>query len=452
MAKSFITLFLLFYGTLSFAQIESYPLADYFRPDLERRTANYTGNFRFINQNNKEINTGAESRTDINLSGNLFFTNFKNTLRNQISSSTRYVLSYNYVVDIDNNKRSRSLLGANITRSFNNKIFKNETKHFFEFNYNFFLSPYTSISKNSSSSSDQYLLSTQLAIEIPLYWGKGRIELVNDAWQAANVLKFLRDESLLQKTNVSHEEITNFADRVSEIQQFRNTDFRLESIAEYEALVQYLIENNLIDPNEYKTFAIILDAWRFENFETRRSGKEFKYGIIPQFTGTRQVFYEEHLFSSSRLINYLDNPRLLGSVAYNSYRPVNMNWQRDFTNQLNIGVGFPNRFFTESDRNLTFVGQVNVSQNFRYLPNQRTNYGISISGSYQYQSALSNTLFQDKLHSISANINGEYNYYFSPRLACSVNANISFGSSDTPFYDIYNNQNGIFASISYRPY
>lgn len=432
------------------AQIDTtFKIADYARPDLERRTMNI---FSFFALNNSFARMG-DSVTFNNiggrLSGNFNHTKFVNSARTQrtesfsLSSSNSFNTEDRYTKDIT--KRIHSYSGINYRgqiKQFDNQQNFWERRVILDIDHSF--SAY-----NDIDSTDRIIRhSISPKITSAFYRGKGRIEFINDAWHAITILEMLEDQGLLKKA-VDSTAIQNFAERISEIKNFRNTDIRLENIAEFEALCAHLVDNQLVDPEDYRFFAILRDAWVYESFTARHSGSEFKYGLIPNINLIPE--YSRQLIDFSRL-----EASLHASIIYNKYHPINNDWQHDQSYQLNIGT-IINRNLTELERASETINKDLLNGNFRaryswrYLPSQRTNYAIGLTMRYDYNRAIGESINKNEESGIlDCAISGNFNYYFSPKLFLDIDGGISLYSKhfneDT---NMFGNNNYLEARMNY---
>ena len=93
------------------------------------------------------------------------------------------------------------------------------------------------------------------------------------------ILEELQAAGCLSK-DLDHAEITLLAKKISELQNYRDVDFRLERIYEFEQLATYLVSEGYMDAANYKSFAILKDAYDFEGFVTRENGQQFTAGLL----------------------------------------------------------------------------------------------------------------------------------------------------------------------------
>ncbi|MEM9847313.1 MAG: hypothetical protein AAF847_05455 [Bacteroidota bacterium] len=477
-------LFIVLFAFTSLAQIDSFDIADYARPDLVRTVMVLQPDFGLGTSYYQLDDNPVRNDIESVISGSFFRSKFVNTLEEQsltsisgnfnssfnsdigaraIRSSSPRILPYLYINSFVQ-EPATIRFGEAIENQFQNSLwiryerskkrFKPDSKQRF-FETRPFMSADYRIGNQMlvDSSRRANVHSARLFSDIELYWGKGRIELVNDAWHAIRIIEQLADYGLL-KESMENIDFQDFAERISEIKNFRNTDFRLEGIAEYEALCQYLIEKKIFDPSNYSTFAVLRDAWIYESFVSRLSGREFKYGFIPSMELNRNVSEKFNDFRSLDL-------GLQASVAYNSYRPIRNDWQFDRTYALNFGFvkgqNLTGRMFNDYLDRLSLRASIFTSHRLSYLPNQRHNYAIDLSASYFYDREIdeerrlsNNDAISLERGFLNTSLSATYNYYISPRLFLQLRANFNFTSQHFRKTNNYlRNSNGLIGQVSY---
>lgn len=443
----FTVYFLLSYS-ITEAQIDTFNISNFARPDLRRETASILPNFSFNNFYQKSENND-EQRNDFNfaLGGNHIHTLFLNTKEKQFSRvvNTKMRISY-FKSDVDQ-ESSIFTLAPEINVNQNKKNFLNDNQQFSEFGINVSFQPAFTQRRSSSISKNFTIGQFNSKIEFPFYFGTGRIELVNDAWQAVTILEFLEKENLLDRS-ISTEEIQALAEEFSDIKNLRNTDNRLETIAEYERLVRYFIDNELVKPENYRFYAHLQDAWVFESFITRLSGKEIKYGIRPSVSVLSRA--------SNTLGNQINSlaSDLMAAFEYNHYRPTSADWQRDFNLDLEIGQRFfrvlngENKELRKTD---FLIATIKANYGLNYIPNRRTNYSIFFGTEYFFSRNLNESQGTRNSDFLNAIITANYNYYFSPQLSWRFQGNINFALRKFG-NDFFSNRNALQFSVNYRFY
>ena len=417
------------------AQLDSFNIADYARPDLERRTAGVYGRLNLGSPYYSAFpNTDRMTRNEYDIRA--YQTKFVNSVRNQIDVSNTL---YSEFSQTNENGMTNSSMWNRISRSYRNKIFS-ANKKFIEFKYDVSAShrrtredqlfifddfEYISAVKNNSLS---------IRGGVALYKGKGRIEIISDAWNAQTILEMLQEKGLVD-AYIALEDIQAFAERISEIKNIRNTDFRLENIAEQESLVSFLKSKDWANTDDFRFYPTLLDTWRYETFFVRRSGTEFKYGL--SFRGD---FWDNDFPSNSftSLTPSLD-------IAYNKYKPISTDWQFNTSNSLELNVIVRYFDFGRVDTDDLYF-RFRSDFEWQYLPNRRSYYtfGFSSSAYIPFRESSSSKI-------LSFTPKAEYVYYFSPRFNITVSGQILL----TTYLDDFSSLRvfeALSASVSYRFY
>ena len=445
---------------LLFAQTGSFDIANYARPDLERRTLNLYTITGFQNDSNKLDSTFSLAENLYYLNGRIYNSKFQNSEKYQKSSAHQARIDFdinkknnNYAPDFGPANTiiaSRLNLGLDYNHYFRHKQFGKQER-FFEIDYEVdFYGDYNH-HRDTSGVLSLKERSANLTLEFASYIGKGRIEYVNDAWHAKTILEMLAEKGFL-KTVASTEQMQAFAEEISTIKNIRNTDPRLEQISEYKQLCNFLVTEKLIDPEAYGFYAVLADAWRYESFTVRNSGREFKFGINPRLN-----------FGDDKYLN--DDPAPVLNVAfpvaleYNSYKPISDDWQFNNTNRLEFGPEIDVHYaLTDEDKYAyEFRGRLASEWEIGYLPNQRTNYGLSLNLEYRHNQKsatqrLLNPLNIDRYFGkFNVMLTGYFKYYVSPRFTFTINTHLDF------FYghlesDNWSSRNELQFITSYRFY
>ncbi len=153
-------------------------------------------------------------------------------------------------------------------------------------------------------------------VKIDMLLGHGRVENITKAWKSYRIYKDLSQQGLLSDMTVSEEEISNLADELVKMSSERYFDFRDKSKKDIKDLFNYLKPtiNNDIDG-----ILSINDMFYYGTRYQRYSGKRLSYGFIPSLE------YDNFPIGSHNSLY-----RLVATVKYENFHPVNDKWQRDF--------------------------------------------------------------------------------------------------------------------------
>lgn len=410
------------------SQIADYDISTFVRPELLRTTSGVRFSLNLENENNN-INLTDNTEYGIRLDGYYSNTKFINNEKHQsfISNFANLIGSSNSGFKTS----EQDFLSLTLGRYYSDKKFRTDNK-FHEFGYNFRAQGAV---YNKPLENEQDL---ELSISVPVYLGKGRIEIVNDAWEALRILESLQESGFLMKS-MSTEDIEQFALEIGNIKNSRMTDPRLESIYEYELLSKYLVEQEIINPENYAVFATLNDAWRFENFFTIRSGKSYKYGLRPT------INYSNNSSIDNRQFSFYE---LAAKIEREVYKPIKKNVQLNYSYGLDVAARRFNSFNENFSSFDDYYIRPYINASTSYYPNARTNYTLGIRSSYLHSINTNNLLLDSNI--FSTVLSGRYMFYASPQLTFELTGNLNLNSVSNPFQNALINTNEITFRTNYR--
>ncbi len=426
--KTLYFFLLVLISSSAFSQLSSYNIADYLYPDVQRKTLMLRPIVDF-NSSSSSINGGSVS--DFDGSIDLLGSDFMNSRKRQLRLS--YNLELGFTARSNNNPsllNQDGLYGGASATLTNRFFFK--PKRFFEidlsgsFGYDNFFRQFTTAVNRNEITAD---------ITIAPKIGFGRLEFVTDAWHAVTILEELQAAGCLSK-DLDHAEITLLAKKISELQNYRDVDFRLERIYEFEQLATYLVSEGYMDAANYKSFAILKDAYDFEGFVTRENGQQFTAGLLLTYD------YLDENFSAPR--TQLSNT-IAALVAYERNKAISVDWQFEQRYELQAGIRRFSPLTTEIVDQSNFI-HLSSTHTLGYFLSQRTNFELDLNLRYD--------LFDINIQStnnLTIWLSPKYNYYLSPQLRFFANGFLAVFSTDNVLF--VNNSSDIssslFAGINY---
>jgi len=417
-------------------QILDYDISTFVRPELYRSTSTIGADINLSNDNNIVDPNTKETDYSARLNGSYTLTKFVNNESNQKFLFTFIDLT-GAINNNANNTQDVDFVDLEFRRNVSNRKFGfSNNQKFFEVSYTI------DIDAGHYRSSDENVNQLGFYWEVPLFMGKGRIEIVNDAWQALRLLDMLEQASFLKK-GMSSDEINALALEIGRIKNARMTDFRLERIYEYEWLSKYLVEQGIIDPENYAVFSAVNDVWFFENYNIIRSGKSFKYGLVPF------IDYDVNRFLFSNFDN--DNTRfgVIARIEREVYRPSRNKFSFDYTYGLDLGMyRIDPHGETELSSTLDYYAEPRIRATAAYYPSARTNYSVSFLTNYNYSIASDDRAFTT--NRLSTSIEGFYQYYASPQLGFTLSGRLALRNNKNDFSNRTNNTNRLRFSTIYR--
>jgi hypothetical protein len=426
--RTSLTLFCILIATITgFSQDKSFDLSKYKFPDYKRHELefNFSSNGNSDKRGQDELfptGDGTTVRKDY-LQSN-FNSNF--SLGYQYDYLTRkridYLTSnlsgtYDYSMSkYDGVKTKNYSPNINLNLNGSRKYYLKEDKLFLEgmAGATYYFDETKSTSTNMDDRRSSY---DQINLSIGVGVGTGRMEKVNDLWQAYYILEKLAGQKSLAR-ELAEKDIIEFASFASKLKNKRFFDARLQKIAELQALDSLLHKQGLIKDTDISYFATLNDYWSYGNFQDRESGRVLKFGISPEYSKQNEKQYSESTVHSNKT-------SLVSNVSFNCTKQLNLFWERHFnvviTNETLIDTvgkyynSYPSNFFSS-----------NVSFGYGYFPDSRT----SISGylGYHGQNLVvlnsSSVVPKQWMNNIYLTLTG--NYYISPQLQITGSFNLSY--------------------------
>lgn len=313
----------------------------------------------------------------------------------------------------------------------------------------------------SSADHDQYKYNIKFRersaeVELPMYYGFGRIERVDDARQ---VLFILQDQQRFGRLNriPSGDEIIALSQRASTIKNQRFFDSRIQRIAELQTMDEGLREMGLISNDDIVYYTSLSDIWEYGGNNIRYAGYRFNIGVTPSYAVVREYNFEE--YDSGSNCDDLEVSRdetttntyryFLSSIKFEYQKPIKQKWQYWLTTNGFIG---PSEVINKTKNHLedtTAQTSLNLT-NFTlragtglgFYPNTRTYATASFIGSYDYYKGTyidSGTEQSSKSNVWEMIFSLQTYYYISPRLR--LNARYSYNFSHLIGTNSLNNYN-----------
>jgi len=418
MQKILFSFFFVLAFNQAFGQLANYNISEYLYPDVSRTVFSILPDLNY--ENDKFYSDTKSSRLD--LSTGVYFKKLLNSRKKQTETAFSLTGIFTSILE-DEVKNNYSQLGYAVFVK--NRYFRKENRYI-ELGFNSW--GRQSLDWISKENKQAYNYSYH-TVSPRLGWG--RIELVSDSWHAWSILRALEKQGYL-KRELTNEEINQFAAEISRIKNFRNSDGRLEDIMEYKALFNYIVDNEIIDTKQVESFAILKDAYEFEDFTIRRSGNSFEIGLnlIGQF--------EKINLDQSRYQGYF-----LGIVAeYESRKVLNHIFQLDQVYTFTTGSWNINRSNETTFDDFLYT-QFNADWTIGYYPSQRTNLNIGPFFNYTFIDGFGGTNLNTGL-SINAA------YYFSPKLQLSLRGRLRmYGNNDIQDEFLENYLSSVDLNVSY---
>ena len=422
MKRSLLMLCMLGASLVTFSQDKSFDLSNYKFPDYKRHELefnfNSTGSTESyytvipptVNYNGTKYDTSnSKSNSHFNLGYqyDLLTRERIDHINSSFSGSYDFIKSSN---SGETSKQSQPNLNWNINAS--RRLYLTENKIFMEGVTDIYCS-YSSRKityNNINPAADRYNTNNMnLAAGIGI--GIGRIERVNDLWQGYYILEKLTQQNSLNR-ELQNKDIFEFASFISKLKNKRFFDARLQKIAELQSLDSMLRKQNLISNSDIAYFTTLNDYWSFPIYFDRKSGKELKFQVTPQFT---REYYKSNEASADIPIK----TNLVSKVIFDCSKQVNLFWERN----VHLDVVNTNLLAKNGDVSDSYPGNfigTNASFGYGFYPDSRTR--LKLSGNYSGYEGLNYIGEIASKHWMNnVSLNFEADYYISPQLQITGN-------------------------------
>lgn len=414
--------------------IKDYPLREYIAPEIEYRLMDLGTGMSLTGNNGFERNS-AENKFNGNLSLHYYeYLNLKNVQR--IENTRTYLGFYSSWNKEDSVKSANFHIPVQVNYSTQTRLYDRNNK-FWGIHGNI---RYNLSSTTRKKTSEKHIKELNHFLKITPYFsfGKGRIQPLESARQAMDILLSLQKYGRLAKTP-DRTMIDSLAHVANRIRYKRFFDFRFKVIYQLEELDKALQNMGLVDTVDMIYFANLNDIWNYAQTYKRGTGTRYEGGLIPEFYAYLQKSDDPNIpvESKDQRMNY----GIYGFFSFNRMRPVSYAWQSDLMVDLTFGY---EKEHDKTERNDDvekattgyFRSMLNASWQFGYFPNTRTYAGITPYAGLTFK----NTYDSGNTFGVNTGFQFDSYYYISPRLRLSFNASFSFvkdfdNQVPTPFWN-----------------
>jgi len=421
-----ITTILLFlsFPLIGFSQLNTFSLSSFSQPDYYRKFSQITPNAFFTTSHRKD--DFEDGNREIERGLNMTYSTSIEKYNRSVQSE--FIYSENTTVNYERSESFKNyLIYQSQSLSYDGRFFFSPNDYFSgievdHFGYLFYRRE--DVKEDGQFIEDNKSFDVNTTNRLVIKVGKGRIENINVAWHAMRILEVICENSALEQSNITHEQIEAFANKLGEIQNIRLTDPRLEFNKEVEVIFEYLKSADLIVNEDYFLFAQVLDAYRFESFINRRKGSNFSIGL--GFRYNNLIQHQNDIDEDPLELDDYENINIDSRIGpfitmqLNYYRPLHYKWQLDFENYFDYGkenikdysdnTNTPNG--PNDSRGEDITGLMINTIGLNYLLSRRTNILFSYSSVTSYIEDLIETENIFARHTNRLGMDMEY--YFSP--------------------------------------
>ncbi len=447
-----IVFILLVFSFVTFTKAQTsgeYDLSEYALPDMELQTLDfkfglggngdgrvYNPDFETDNNNSYDQSHGLSLQSDYSL--------YRNNRKQQLRLEAGFSLDGGFNKQFENEKliykgryfRPELDLRLNSRFYLNNKFFYGADP---KIQTSFSTQKHKSRNDNDIWK-EQSGFKTYADILLPLKIGVGRTESVTDARQAIFILEALKDNGHLDRT-ATREEITAFAELISETRNLRFFDNRIQQMKELEVLDSYLKEKGFVEGNNISYFTTLMDYWNYGRPVPMYAGNRISLVVAPGYRISKSV--------SDKSGEPIDNKRqsiyksLQAGIEFWHSKPYGLHWHHSLNFSAFAGwlkydsrdENNPNVFERKaSSPNLQFRHRNNLN----YYMNTRSTFTLGYDISYTHfidDSQPDNDVLSNAGDAVSGNIRLDAYYYISPKLRLSFYSRLDYLYFDNQLED-----------------
>lgn len=437
----------------SFAQLEDFKLSEYKLPDLKRQQLDLITNFGGFYENDNRI-SGDRSSKIFNGSGmmDIYYNFYRNSAKYQGSQSALLggsyrVSNYEYIYtnsSYQNNERKYSRWVGEIDLQSDNRLYFDDL-NFFEIDLN---AKYSNQHYNTNNNSTQISNITDQTtateksnlyeFELPLYYGYGRIERVEDVRQAVFILHDLQKLKRLKRVP-NDDEIIAFAQQISEVKNKRFYDSRIQKIEELKIADAYLSDADLIEESDITYFTSLNDMWSYGDRQIRLAGYRVYGGIVPMMgINTMHEKYDSELNDTNYIYpdihteNKYKNriQQLFFRIGFEYQKPIKQKWQYFLLSNIQLGPSkttnnYENVLISSNNpesslKLMDYSGYIETG--FGFYPNTRTYLDVRVDGLINYnKGTYTDNITEEDAKNTFKSFNASFGayYYISPKIRLS---------------------------------
>lgn len=455
MNRNFLLLLFLGVPSLLFAQLDSFNLAAYKLPDIKTHLLDFnlssggSNSFRWMKS---VLNEDTKDNSN-DYSGTLgaTYSYYGNREKYQGEQSLYLSMSANYAKE-DPPYKIRAFSSTMTVHSVNRYYFTK--KQFIEYDLDL-----TESTNNRRWGWDEYSngnARNDFSISIPVRYGVGRIEQVQDARLAIYILEDLKKTGRITRVP-DNGEILEFAHLISQTKNKRFFDSRIKRIWEIETIDAWLQSKNLIKSTDATYFTRLYDNWLYATGPVRESGRRFSIGLIPKLSSS--IDYSYTIPDTTTFHPHTGYRTVTGVIRQERAKPVNLYWQ---TGHLFVLTGFWGQTTAGQIKDADgyeeqYVGlSGKIQYTLGWYPNSRTSLVLSFNVEGNGIPKVPKPYIQGKYHTdydLYSFIGLWFHYYISPQLQLDLNYSCGYdftGQKRSTLLDPFSehtSDSGLFQSL-----
>lgn len=413
-----------------FSQTTGFDLSKYRLPNLDRRELStrfdLTGAHSYADYPDDMISRPTKTANN-RFNGNftLDYNHFLNSVRFQQQVNMGIDFSSSIIIDkmdgdiaSKNNRVAPQCYIDFANRTYYRPKWYYETDILLNFNYDYRKLYYSDSYYNEER--EETPQAYQMLLQLPLKFGHGRIEQVQDARLALYIIDELAKAGRMQ-ADLSDDQIIEFASLISELKNKRYFDARLRRIADLESVDSFLVAKQYVNEQDIRYFTTLNDMWSYGGRPVRNSGTRISVAAMPGYDLTHYKNNDDGIGYPSGKYNI--NAFILdGGFELKHESPMNLYWQNTIDVVAYGGIANGKIKEPDTDKKSTFKFpsfRAGYYQTFGYYPNTRTEMNLGYSAEYIHyfdKSDMQNDIYGLDAQGAKGSINFDFNYYISLQL------------------------------------
>jgi hypothetical protein len=429
-----LTLLLVFLSANSQSLVPSYDLSKYKLPDIKNKSLELNLSGYLSGYKNSVQHTGYDwNKYESNSYNGLIditFNSFRNSSKYQGTQRVSFDFQPEYY-STETNTSINKRKGYDGTLSiYSNNRFYFQPDLFIEVKPDFYLNKtdekteYSNVTGKGTNSLRQAVLS------VPVSFGYGRIEPVEDARLALYIIEDLAKVGKLEDAP-SESTITDLAREISKIKRKRFFDSRIRRIEELQVIDSFLVANNISSSKDIKYFTSLSDQWDYASGPSRMSGFSVNAGFDNNLTFNKSIQSQALYDAAISKYIYLrtetnTNELSAGAFVRTDYsKPLNLFWQSDLSAISSYNIEFTSDPTDKNEPGKNFntnIFKTSVNYSIRYLPDSRTSIGLNAGANFTHSTGDRSVSFSEEIkghlkgNDLVCNAGINMYYYFSPQL------------------------------------
>lgn len=323
-----LTAVALFCSAILYAQADTFQIKNYkYRTPGFRAlqlNLNMFGQFNSLTDNNKR----KLSSRSLQL-GPMDASYFRTRSTDRLLSNNSYNLSIVGSLgssSVDGRTSKQNAFGTSATWVTNNQFFRRNNWFFEVRNW---LTGNITRAKSGDTSYTNCANSQFVSNHLTIGFGKGRIELVQDAQTALFILNDLQQQGLING-NIPSETAHAFARLITDINNSRVFDSRKRRIYELTRIDSFIKNSGLSTTTDIRHFTTINDNWAFAMNPFRTSGTQWFVRLTP-FASYNAINSQTVVFrSESENSNSIFSHGIMPEIGFNRSKPISLKWQKNY--------------------------------------------------------------------------------------------------------------------------